>query len=315
MFCRISLIESRIIMKKSIIVCVLFTGMLLSGCGGESDTSNQDEKSSNAIDTSLIKEGMGDEMYDRARTMFYSMPSPIELQTMIEKAGGYFRADLLHNPQTSSQYQTTDQQALALGVYGTDMSYATVFNQQQESLLFLAAAQRVSKKMGIHDPFNGALIERANANMADKDSMLLIVSELYWELNSQLQEENRNQLGLIVLAAGWLEGIYLGTQIMNAEKPEPEIAKVLMDQRFVAMQLNEMFIDYHDDAFIKATEPFFRPLIDTYLSLKMDEKETTLKESGGKTIIGGASAVIYGPEDLTQIKKLAQEARAKIIMI
>ena len=315
MFCHLSLLEPRIIMKKSIIVYLFFSGLLLSSCGGESENSNKEKKPTNLIDTSLIKEGMGDEMYDRARTMFYSMPSPIELQTMIEKAGGYFRADLLHNPQTSSQYQTTDQQALALGVYGTDMSYATVFNQQQESLLFLAAAQRVSKKMGIHDPFNGDLIERANANMADKDSMLLIVSELYWELNSQLQEENRNQLGLIVLAAGWLEGIYLGTQIMNADKPEPEIAKVLMDQRFVAMQLNEMFIDYHDDPFIKATEEFFKPILEKYLSLKMDEQETTLKEANGKTVIGGATSVIFSPEDLTQIKQLAEEARAKIIMI
>lgn len=302
-------------MNKSIIVYLCLVGLIASSCGGESQQSGNEDSPSNVIDTSLIKEGMGEEMYDRARTMFYSMPSPIELQTMIEKAGGYFRADLLHNPQTSSQYQTTDQQALALGVYGTDMSYATVFNQQQESLLFLAAAQRVSKKMGIHDPFNGNLIERADANMADKDSMLLIVSELYWELNSQLQEENRNQLGLIVLAAGWLEGIYLGTQIMNADKPEPEIAQVLMDQRFVAMQLNEMFIDYHDDSFIQQTEDFFRPLIDKYLSLELDEQPTTVKETNGKVVIGGASSVIYNPNDLIEIKSLASEARAKIIMI
>jgi len=302
-------------MKKSIIVYLCFSTLLISSCGGESENANKEEKPSNIIDTSLIKEGMGDEMYDRARTMFYSMPSPIELQTMIEQAGGYFRADLLHNPQTSSQYQTTDQQALALGVYGTDMSYATVFNQQQESLLFLAAAQRVSKKMGIHDPFNGDLIERANANMADKDSMLLIVSELYWELNSQLQEENRNQLGLIVLAAGWLEGIYLGTQIMDADKPEPEIAKVLMEQRFVAMQLNEMFTDYHNESFIRETEQFFRPILDKYLSLEMNEQETTVTETKGKTVIGGATTVVFSPEDLTQIKTLAMEARAKIIMI
>ncbi len=302
-------------MNKSTIVYLCLVGLIASSCGGESQQSGNEDSPSNVIDTSLIKEGMGEEMYDRARTMFYSMPSPIELQTMIEKAGGYFRADLLHNPQTSSQYQTTDQQALALGVYGTDMSYATVFNQQQESLLFLAAAQRVSKKMGIHDPFNGNLIERADANMADKDSMLLIVSELYWELNSQLQEENRNQLGLIVLAAGWLEGIYLGTQIMNADKPEPEIAQVLMDQRFVAMQLNEMFIDYHDDSFIQQTEDFFRPLIDKYLSLELDEQPTTVKETNGKVVIGGASSVIYNPNDLIEIKSLASEARAKIIMI
>ena len=302
-------------MKNSVIVYLCILGLFLFGCRGESEKSANEENPANFIDTSLIKNGIGDEAYDRARIMFYSMPSPIELQTMIEQAGGYFRADLLHNPQTSSQYQTSEQQAMALGVYGTDMSYSTVFNQQQESLLFLAASRRVSKKMGIHDPFNGNLIERANANMSDEDSLLIIFSELYWELNSQLQEENRNQLGLIVFAAGWLEGIYLGTQIMDAENPEQEISQILIDQRFVASQLNAIFIDCKEDSFIKATEPFFRPLIDKFLSLKMDEHATTIKESGGKMVIGGAAKVLFGPGDLKEIKTLASEARAKIIMI
>jgi hypothetical protein len=311
-YCSLSLSEFGENMKKPILSILTLLLMLMAGCGGESTESNKDHLE---IDTNAIKEGVGEEMYDRARSMFYSMPSPLELQSLIVEAGGYFREDLLHDPQQSSQYQSTEQQAFALGVYGTDMSYSTVFSQQQDALLYLAAAQRVAKKMGVHDPFSGGLIERANNNIDDKDSMLLIVSEIYWEINSQLQEEERNSLGLIVLAAGWVEGVYLGSHIMNKEKPEPKIAQVLVDQRFIAAQMDQLFKDFAHESFIAASEPYFRPLIDKYLSLPVVEEAASVQEVNGKTVIGGATKVSYTAQDLADITRISEEARAKIIQL
>jgi hypothetical protein len=289
--------------------------LLASGCGGESAEDVNANKLSGDIDTTRIKDDVGEELYGRARAMFYSMPTPLELQSMIEASGGHFREDLLHDPQTSSQYSTKEQEAFALGVFGTDMSYATVFDQQQDALLYMAAAQRVAKKMGIRDPFGSGLMERAKNNSTRKDSMLLIVSEIYWELNSQLQEENRNQIGLIVLAAGWVEGVYLGSQIMMEGRPNKEMEQLLMDQRFIASQLDALFKDYASDPFISTTEPFFRDLIDRYLAIPMVDQPTTIKEKNGKTVIGGASRVTYSETDLEEITILAVETRNKILAL
>ncbi|MEX2596172.1 MAG: hypothetical protein WEC59_04515 [Salibacteraceae bacterium] len=301
-------------MKRTLALLLCGSMALLQSCGGEDNPkSTNSVAKSNQLDTSKLKEQIGEEMYERTRSMFYSMPSPIELQSMIESAGGYFRDDLVHDPQLASQYQTTGSQAMALGVYGTNLSYSAVFEQQQEALLFMAAAQRVAKKMGINDPFSGAIIERANTNISNKDSMLLIVSEIYWEMNSQLQEENRNQLGLLVLASGWIEGIYLGSQILDIENPEKNMADVLVEQRIVATQLNEMFTDYRSDALIASSEVIFRPLIDLYMTLKTNDEPSTLTEKNGKTIIAGKKKVEYTTTDLKNIRETAASARAKLI--
>ncbi len=301
-------------MRTTTLLLPLALLLITVSCGGEKSDEVKASKKGLDIDTSQIKDGVGAEMYDRARAMFYSMPTPMELQSMIESSGGHFRDDLLADPQKSADYQTTEQQAFALGVYGADMSYSTVFDQQQDALLYMAAAQRVAKKLGIKDPFGPGLMERASNNQTDKDSMLLIVSEIYWELNSQLQEENRNQIGLIVLAASWVEGVYLGTQIMH-EQENGEMEQVIADQRFIASQLDALFSDYASDPFIATTEPYFRQIVDRYLALPVEETPTSMTKQNGKTVIGGATKVKFTKEDLADISRIVEETRLKIIAL
>jgi len=144
--------------------------------------------------------------------------------------------------------------------------------------------------------------------------MLLIVSEIYWELNSQLQEENRNQIGLIVLAASWVEGVYLGTQIMH-EQENGEMEQVIADQRFIASQLDALFSDYASDPFIATTEPYFRQIVDRYLALPVEETPTSMTKQNGKTVIGGATKVKFTKEDLADISRIVEETRLKIIAL
>lgn len=290
-----------------------FAAIWLTACSGSEQKSSQEP--SQIVDTNSAAAREAEALYERAKAMFYAMPSPLELQSLIETAGGYFRGDLLHDPQQSSAYQSTKQQALALGVYGTDLSYATVFEQQQEALLHMAAAQRVAKKIGVEDPFGGGLMDRAHKNMASKDSMLSIVSELYWEMNSQLKENDRHQLALVVLAAGWIEGIYLGTQMMDEKAPNTAIAKTIAEQRFIANQLHQTFTEFAADESITEVYPIFKPVLDKYLSIPLDKQPAKVSEKNGKTVIGGGTAVKFTDADLLDIKNLVAEARNQMIAL
>ncbi len=298
----------------SILLCCIGLSILV-GCGGEDAPKTAVPDAGAALDTNDIKSKLGEEMYELSRDIFYSMPSPLELQSIVEQAGGYFRADLLHDPQLSSQYQGTEKLARILGIYGTDMSYATVYKQQQESILHLAASQRVAKAMGITDPFQGHLIDRANANMSNKDSMMLIVSEMYWEMNSQLQEEERNALGLVVLTAGWVEGVYLGSQIVDKDNPEKTVAEVLLEQRFIAQQIDAMLSDFEQDPLVAGMQMEVRPLLDAYMALELNETAATVRKENGKTVIGGKQEITYTTEDLNKIRSLAKALREKFIAL
>ena len=149
----------------------------------------------------------------------------MELSTLIKEAGGEFRKDLLHDPNKANTYQSTSKRALALGLYGADLSYSSVYNMQGEAVKYLAASKRLGETIGIQEAFSANLIERANSNLSNRDSMFSIMTEMYWQTNSQLREENRDQIALIVMAGGWAEGLYIGCNAIQEGESRPEIEK------------------------------------------------------------------------------------------
>lgn len=266
-------------------------------------------------DTTDKPEADTSEVLKQATTIFYSMPSPLELTTLIKSTGGEFRKDLLHNPNKANDYHSLQKRSLILGLYGADLSYSSVYDQQQDAVKYLAAAKRVGEALGIHEAFSAELIERANANLGNRDSMLTIMTDMYWQTNSQLKEENRDQIALMVMAGGWAEAMWLGSSMLDLENPDPEMARLLTEQRFTAMQLNEMFNQFSDDASIAESQALFAPILERFLSLEMDEEETSVSqdETTGVSTIQGKKTIHYQPEDLKALKELTATLRSNII--
>lgn len=287
--------------------------MILASCGSDNAGKTPPTPATEQADTSKT------EVLERATSIFYAMPSPLEMTTLIKSAGGEFRKDLLHNPNLASSYQTTAKRSLLLGIYGADLSYSSVYGQQQDAVKFLAATKRIAENIGVHEAFSAQLIERANAHMSNRDSMLSIMTEMYWQTNSQLREESRDQIALLVMAGGWAEGMYIGTQLYNEAEPDPEIGKLLAEQKFTAMQMDEMFSEYEEtDASLSETRVLFQPLIDRFLSLNMSQEEASsvsTDASTGITTIGGKKTIDYSPEDLKAIKEMTQVLRMKILEV
>ena len=61
---------------------------------------------------------------------------------------GSYRKDLLNDPNKAGIYHSTQKQALALGLYGADLSYAGVHHQQNDAMKFLAAAKTHWRSIG-----------------------------------------------------------------------------------------------------------------------------------------------------------------------
>lgn len=296
-------------MKQLPLLFVLAISTVLASCGSTEEKTPVDEipQETSTSDTSAI--------YEKARNVFYAMPSPLELTNLIKSAGGAYRKDLLHDPNKAGIYQSTQKQALALGLYGADLSYAGVHHQQNDAMKFLAACKRIGDQLGIQDAFRAELIERANNNMAERDSMLAIMTEMYWYTNSQLKEENRDQIALLVMAGGWAEGIYLGTQFLDEKDPTSKIAQRVAEQVYTSNQLQEMFVYYEDDAIIQNSLELFQPTFDLFASLQVTEAETSLSEDAvsGVHTINGINVIDFNATQIAELKKLALALRNEIL--
>ncbi len=286
---------------------------LLASCGGgaEEKTSGvkRDTNSSDSV------EFFRSDVVERATRVFYAMPSHLELSTMIKSTGGEFQKDLMHDPQKANTYQSTMKRALALGVYGADLSYSAVYEQQNEALKYLAATKRIGESIGIQEAFSANFIERANANLDNRDSMLAIMTEMYWESNSQLEEESREHISLLVMAGGWIEGLYLACKLTQ-DVTTVDITDRIAEQKFAADQLTEMFDVYSEDDYMtEESYEMFKPLLAKFgeLNVEISNSSISKDESSGVHTIGGETKVELPAETLEEIKKETFALRQKLI--
>jgi hypothetical protein len=293
--------------KLSLIGLIMLS---LTGCGGD-DSENKKQ----VTEPILQQTPIGEDVYEKAKDIFYALPSPVEMTTLIKSSGGEFRKDLILNPQRANDYQTLQKQAFALGVYGADLSYSGLYEQKQDAIKLLAAAKRLASKVGVEDAYNAEFIERANENLGNRDSIMGILTQVYWETNSSLKENNRNELAMLILGSGWVEGVYIGAELIDLNNIDQEIAKRLLEQKFTAMQLQELFKKYAENDIVSESYEVFAPLLDVFATLNVEVKSSTMKtdDASGKVIIGGKTELNYTTEDLKRLMKAAKDVRAKLI--
>lgn len=192
-----------------IAVCSLFS------CGSE--TTNTTKENIDSIPVSKIQ------IEQNSENEFYAIPSPIQQVQLLQKAGAKYDKDILNPLENITKYSSTNSKALNLGVYGADISYSAVFNQGKELILYLTASQKLAEELGVKSDFYVEMITRIEKNNANKDSLLQIVSDLIRRSNESLKENDQSHISVLVIAGGYIEGMYIGTQVAKTVQDKTEI--------------------------------------------------------------------------------------------
>ncbi len=197
---------------------------LLFSCSDNKQAPAEDEIGEDSLTT------VSESQKISAQNIFNSIPSPQEFTEIVYKTGLEYDGLILNNPDNYKKYSSDDTKALSLGVYGTDLSYTSVFEQTQESMLFLKCVNQACKSLGISGVFDERTFDRIEANKQNKDSLLLIISKSFWNADKFLRENQRSSTSSLMLTGGWIEGLYLA---MNAAKTtkDKKIAHKIADQK------------------------------------------------------------------------------------
>lgn len=291
------------------LILPLSIGAMLIACNGE-DSESSSSSSANIVIDSLKAAS--------AEKIFYSIPSPIEMASILKGSGSVYDNTLPNPVDRKDKYSTVRSRALNLGVYGADLSYAVVYDNTQESMLYLACAKKLADGLGITSAFSEEKIAKMEENMSNRDSMLAMISDSYWETDAYLQENERGNVSAYIITGGWIEGIYLGCKIerkLKASGKNKEIAKRIAEQKASLENLIALLESY-------ATPDSFGDLIDDlkalqaiYATVKQTETETTTTTNadGSTTIVGGSEFEINETQ-LSAIDKKVSEIRNKITL-
>ncbi len=292
---------------KSLILPIFIVGTAISLSSCSSEVEDQDITTDDS--TVVSDEGQS------ARNVFYSIPSPIELATLVKKAGAVYDPNLLNDPQNISKYTTSGKQALNLGVYGTDLSMTTIFDRTQESIFYLKSARRLADALGITGAFSDETIGAMESNQGNHDSLLSIITDSYFATDEYLKESQRPGVSALIMAGGWIEGLYLGTQLAKSTKNNEEIVKRVGDLKGSLDNLIMLLTVYKDDAGVEEILVDLESLKKIYDGMNTKEGTTNVSTDNNSkvTTIGGGNTYSFSKEQLEEVTKLAEKMRSRIV--
>lgn len=295
---------------KTVVYTTLAVAVLsfFSACSSSDTTENSTEE---------IGETTEKEDLNQAQQVLYSMPSPFELASLLKNSGASFNKELINSPENASKYTTSKSRALNLGIYGADLSYASIFGQTQEAMKYLQCVKKLTEDLGIATAFDSETMNRIDKTMAKKDEkerddeLQQIVSEAYLTANAFLKDNERAKTASLILAGGWVEGLYIAASLSKKTEKNQELLLMMAEQKFSLENLTALLESYQDDPQVAEVLKDMNELMTIYN--KIEESATAVVEVKTDTVqnvteIGGDAVVSLTP-------RLAAEISDKITAI
>ncbi|HOP43018.1 MAG: hypothetical protein R2810_02420 [Flavobacteriales bacterium] len=291
-------------MRTSRWLLLSFLSAGIMACGGpeppQKDTLSTEDSGDGSVQQVRQK---------KTKAIFYSIPSPMETATLLKKAGAEYETGLLNDVEKVNTYTSASKQALNLGIYGADLSYASVYDHTQESMFYTSCARNLADKLGVLSAFNDTIMDRLERNKGERDSLLTIISGIYWNVDAYLKENGRDNIAALMMAGGWIEGLYLATQV-TATNDTPELRQRIAEQKHALDDLLALMNTYEDagEGQLASTMADLNALAELYKDVDLGESGTVTQENG-VTVLAGGKAATLNDEQLTAIRERAATIR------
>jgi len=291
---------------QNLLIILLASGILFS-CSSDKEKQVEERIPLREIDTSTV--------LLKINNTLFSLPSPYQASYSIKQTDIDFNKSLLNPPDNVSSYTTNFQLAINLGIYGTDLGYLNVYDQVPDVISYFTVIKKLSQELGIHNALQVDIIDKIEANIDNQDSLLYYLTGTYRQFDSYLKSNSRKEVGVLIIAGGWIESLYILSH--NAVKTKDrKLIKRLGEQKHPLDNLIEILSPYYYNS------KDFSELIDSLVDLAYEfdgiiysysYKEPVVDPEKKHTLINSKSNVIISDYHLKTIANKISSIRNKII--
>ncbi|KAA3650959.1 MAG: hypothetical protein DWP98_03680 [Bacteroidetes bacterium] len=244
----------------------------------------------------------------------FSIPSPIQTAFLLKEVGTSYQADILNPTANASKYATKSAKALNLGIYGADLGYATIFDNTEDAISYVAITKKISGELGITNLFNAKMMQRFEANIGNQDSLLAMVSDAFKSADQYLKNSKQDDIGVLILAGGWIETLHFASTLAKSTKSEA-LKNRIGEQKITIKNLINLLLPYQDKEEVASLINQLNELKDIYSGINYEytyvEPETNPNTK--TTIIKSKSTVVMTEAQLKTISDKISEIRSSII--
>ena len=301
-------------MKKNMfkwnVVALIAVVIGFSSCGEE--VSPEKEKIAlemNSEDTVLS------DMPELNPDMAYSVPTPNELFAVIKETGVLYDGTILNSTENIEKYSSKKIQALNFGVYFTDLAFASSFSENASILSYFGTIKILSDDLGISNALDAAIYEKVEANLEndDADSLLFLSNETYFKAYSYLEENERGSTLALIVLGGWIESLYIMTNLGEYEEGGNLVARI-GEQKLTVENLMGFMMKYQDDSNVAEVMEELADIEELFWSFEEEEgDDVTTEQEGDVYVLSGGSTIMVSSEQYEELKGLVAALRNDII--
>lgn len=247
-----------------------------------------------------------------------AIPQPLEISMLLKESGKKYNAAYLNSPDFTTKYNTNFKRSLNLGIYGTDLGYTNIYEQNQDGVKYMAAIKEMADGLNIGRFFDIETIGRLATNSKNLDSLLLITTQNFNSINHYLQTQNRSNLSVLLLIGGWLEALHITSEVAVASPNNKQLKETVGEQKIILEQILLLL------SFYKDSDPSMALLLSDMEALKQaydkvnityTYRESTFEIVDGVMMIkdNSTSTIDITDDDLSNIKAVTSSIRKKII--
>jgi hypothetical protein len=287
------------IFKTAFLAVPLAAGVLLSSCGGNADDEVVTTDTTKVDSANVNNNGL------ETGELSFQVPSPGEMLTFIKMVGGKSNKNtsFLNSVENNKNYTDAKSKALNFGVYSCDLSYCSTFEIGPEAIKYFAVVKKLGDEIGISTSISPEVAKRLQENVGNSDSLAAITDDLYYSSFETLQNSKQGSTLALVIAGGYIESLYIVTNLVKYEANSPGIQRVA-DQKITLDNIVEFVKKYESDPAVADVLKELNGLKDEFSKLKETEIKAEKSKDGAKVLGGGTNIEMTADQYKTISEKI-----------
>ncbi|WP_070138257.1 hypothetical protein [Crocinitomix algicola] len=243
----------------------------------------------------------------------YSVPTPNELFEIIKLQGGEQKLELVNPIENAENYVDVKSKSINFGVYSADIAYLSCFGIGVDFLKYFKKIEELGEELGIAGAFDEEMMDRIENNEGDSDSLFAISNDTYYDSYLYLEENEKGKELSLIMAGGYIESLYIITNLVEQYADNDPVVKKIGDQKVVLENLIDFIFEYSDDEDVNNIILDLTDLADVFESnMDLKESETNVaNDQDGTLLISGGGSYHMTAAAFDAIKAKANELRVK----
>jgi hypothetical protein len=286
--------------------------LFLTACG--SGKKPDEQAFLNSLDSAKSGPAIDEEVIN---SILQQIPSPLEISVLLKESGTKYNVGMLNTPDNLPKYNSNYKKALNLGVFGTDLGYTNIYEQNQDGIKYLSSIKSLADGLNIGQFFDIETIGRLATNSKNLDSLLLITTQNFNSINHYLQTQSRANLSVLLLVGGWVEAMQITCQVAAKDVKNKELQEKIGEQKIILEQIVLLLSFYKDDANMALLLKDMEELKVAFdkINITYTYKESTMEIVDGVAVIkdNSTTSINITDQDVKDISSLTNSIRNKII--